>query len=399
MVVYECKICNYKTIRKNQYERHLITKKHISNLELYNSQKTNMDEASNTNYVEPHNMFLCSCGKQFSREDNFLRHCKYYCQEKIEKKNIVCQFCGRYYSTNYNLNKHLKKCKKRENNDNISIKDYKELFSSMYKELVDSKNDLVAEKDKRIEDKENSKNELISLIKENNNTNTQLLLKQQDNLIKALKESNTGGNIYNQTNNNMTNTNYVLQFYNYSQADSMDKIKDHFKMTRDEFVKASLTSGYRGALLDKAEKVIIQPYLEAHSKRPIHTVDSARKKALYKDDDHDKWTFNPKTTLSHCFNEFHKSALEHQDRTIKENPEWVINSCEDNLYKQTYFIPAEMKEKESIFRDIKNHIYKETKVKRELANDDIDFLELTDNHNKYTNEEVLKYKNIFGLEN
>ena len=133
MVVYECKICNYKTIRKNQYERHLITKKHISNLELYNSQKTNMDEASNTNYVEPHNMFLCSCGKQFSREDNFLRHCKYYCQEKIEKKNIVCQFCGRYYSTNYNLNKHLKKCKKRENNDNISIKDYKELFSSMYK--------------------------------------------------------------------------------------------------------------------------------------------------------------------------------------------------------------------------------------------------------------------------
>ena len=394
MVLYECEICSYTTIRKNQYQRHLMTKKHITRCEMSNTNNNN--EYSNKEN-EPHKKFdfKCGCGKEFSREDNFIRHCKHYCN--YNKKKFTCQFCNKSYSTNFNLNKHIKKCKKKTvSEENITIKDYKNLFDSMYKELLISNKNLVEEKDKRIEDSEKNKNEILNILKENNIMNTQLFLKQQDTLIKALKE-NTGGNIYNQTNNNMTNTNYVLQFFNYSEADSMDKIKDKFKMTRDEFLKASLTNGYRGALLEKAENVIIKPYLEAQEKRPIHTVDSSRKKALYKDDNHDKWTFNPKTTLSHCFNEFHKSALEHQDQTIKENPEWVINSCEDNLYKQTYFIPAEIKDKESIFRDVKNHIYKETKVKRELLNDDIALLELTEGIEECNNNSKNGYKNIFDI--
>ena len=42
-------------------------------------------------------------------------------------------------------------------------------------------------------------------------------------------------------------------------------------------------------------KVIIQPYLEAQF-MPIHTVDTATS-IVYKIN-----AFNPKTTLSHCFN-------------------------------------------------------------------------------------------------
>lgn len=393
MVLYECEICSYNTIRKNQYQRHLMTKKHITRVEKINSE--NKFENS-TEGIEPlKEEFKCICGKSFSREDNFARHCKYYC---ANKKKFTCQFCNKVYSTNFNLNKHLKKCKKKnDQEEKISIGDYKNLFDSMYKELILSNKNLVEEKDKRIEDHEKNKNEILNILKENNNINTQFLLKQQDNLIKALKES-SGGNVYNQTNNNMTNTNYVLQFFNYSEADSMDKIKDKFKLTRDEFLKASLTNGYRGALFEKAENAIIKPYLEFQERRPIHTVDSSRKKALYKDDNHDKWTFNPKTTLSHCFNEFHKSALEHQDQTIKENPEWVINSFEDSLYKQTYFIPAEIKDKESIFREVKNHIYKETKVKKDILSDENVFLELTEGIDESLNDTTqLEFKNIFDV--
>ena len=362
-----------------------MTKKHILNINSGKDEEKQYSEINN----EPHIIcnFLCLCGKQFSRQDNFTRHCKYYCTEN-KKKKFICNLWGKNYSTNFNLNKHIKKCQKNDEVSNVTITDYKNLFDSMYKEILISNNNLVAEKDKRLEDQEKNKNEILEILKENNNMDRQLFLKQQDTLIKAIKENNGGCNIYNQTNNNMTNTNYVLQFFNYSEADSMDKIKGKFKMTRDEFLKASLTKGYRGALLDKADEMIIQPYLETQSKRPIHTVDISRKKALYKDDKHGKWTFNPKTTLSHCFNEFHKSALEHQDQTIKENPNWVINNFEENLYKQTYFIPAEIKEKESIFRDVQNHIYKETKVKRHILNDDNAFFELTDGIDN-------NYKNIF----
>ena len=69
---------------------------------------------------------------------------------------------------------------------------------------------------------------------------------------------------------------------------------------------------------------------------------------------------------------------------------------EDNLYKQTYFIPAEIKDKESIFRDVKNHIYKETKVKREILSDETAFLELTEGIDDYNNSNQLEYKNIFN---
>ena len=32
MVLYNCDICNYSTIRKNQYQRHLNTKKHLKKI-------------------------------------------------------------------------------------------------------------------------------------------------------------------------------------------------------------------------------------------------------------------------------------------------------------------------------------------------------------------------------
>ena len=106
----------------------------------------------------------------------------------------------------------------------------------------------------------------------------------------------------------------------------------------------------------------------------MHTVDSSRKKALYKDNSNDNWTFNPKTTLDDCFKTFHLSVVNHQDETIKENPNIVFDSVEDNLYKQTYFIPTENKEKETIYRDVKNHIYQETKVNKCIIDCDNKFI-------------------------
>jgi len=218
---------------------------------------------------------------------------------------------------------------------------------------------------KLLEEKDKSKYELLAEKDKYNIFCYQIL--EKNNLY--------GGNVINQ-NNTLNNSNYVLQFFNYIEADSMDNIKDKFKLTREEFIKASLTDGYRGALMEKAENVIIKPYLETQEKRPIHTVDSSRKKALYKDENHNKWTFNPKTTLSHCFEMFHKSALEHQDQTIKENSDWVIEGNGDSLYKQTYFIPTENKLKDSIYKEVQNHIYKETKVNRKklLEGNDENFL-------------------------
>lgn len=404
MVLYNCEICNYNTIRRNQYQRHLSTKKHIKNVSLY-GDKSNIS-ISNSNLKLSFKCPLCSkiyerntllvqhlqdvhikelsCPEKSSIMDNTLQEdiCHITNNEtttnydnesmsvtqsntkvtqNVEQKNYVCEFCGKDFKHSNSYYRHLKHyCKNKRSNDsniNMNANDYKDFMFTMVDKILEHSNNC---NNKLLEEKDKSKYELLAEKEKSNNL-----------FLKVLEKNSLSGsnNIINQ-NNTLNNSNYVLQFFNYSEADSMDFIKDKFKLTREEFIKASLTYGYRGALLEKAENIIIKPYLKTQFKRPMHTVDCSRKKALYKDEDHTKWTFNPKTTLTHCFEMFHKSALEHQDQTIKENPNWVIESIDDSLYKQTYFIPTENKTKESIYKEVQNHIYKETKVNRKKVLED-----------------------------
>ena len=190
------------------------------------------------------------------------------------------------------------------------------------------------------------------------------LLKEKDERLKDYKELvNIQYNVKDSF-NTMNNTKYVLNYYNYSNADSMNNIFHKFQLTKEEFVKAAETIGYHGALLEKADKVIIEPYLKNEGQRPMHTVDCYRKKALYKDNSHTKWTYNPEKTLHDCFDNFHQSAIKQRDQIILENSEQIPTSDEDSLYKQIYFIPTENAVKDNIHKKVKDHIYKETRIKK-----------------------------------
>lgn len=404
MVIYNCDICNYTTIRKNQYQRHLNTKKHHKNAILSGNE-------CSINEGKKKALLRCPfCNNTFSTNTLFAQHLhdnhltelnsvktqngNIYCKNNINElknitqsntivtqneptKNYVCEFCNKDFKHSNSYYRHLKHYCKNKKDNNINVNDYKDFMFTMVDKIIEHTNNC---NNKILEEKDKSKYELLAEKEKSNNL-----------FMKVLEKNNTGCNIINQ-NNTLNNSNYVLQFFNYSQADSMDYIKDKFKLTREEFIKASLTSGYRGALLEKAENIIIKPYLKTQGRRPMHTVDSSRKKALYKDEDHTKWTFHPKTTLDHCFETFHKSALEHQDQTIKENPNWVIESNDDSLYKQTYFIPTEIKTKESIYKEIQNHIYKETKVNRKqiMNNYSENLLEIEDEILK-ENKDIISY--------
>lgn len=404
MVFYNCSICGYNTIRKNQYQRHLNTKKHLQNIESNN--KKNLDINCNqivfncpycditfndNNLLFSHLTSSHMCELTGNQKSSFIDNTMMVSDEnitqfvvnptkvvknkvvtqsntKVTQSNIkvtqqvtqeyICEFCNKKFKYSNSYYRHLKHyCKNKQNNSNCT--ENQEFMFSIVDKILEHTNDY---NEKLLKEKDKSKYELLAEKEKNN----ELMLK----LIDKNNCINSNNNIINQ-NNTLNNSNYVIQFFNYSDADSMDNIKDKFKLTREEFIKASLTNGYRGALLEKAENIIIKPYIKSQYKRPMHTVDSSRKKALYKDETHTKWTFHPKTTLDHCFEMFHKSALEHQDITIKENPNWVLDSIDDSLYKQTYFIPTENKVKETIYKEVQNHIYKETKVNRKDIMDNI----------------------------
>ena len=340
MVLYNCVICNFTSVKITNYNRHLITKKHITNVKKRDNKESFVtpENSQNTSMLQSHN------SNHMSTQNNEMEITATKCN--TTKKCFVCKFCDKTFGKHQSYYRHMKYyCKDKPQNINI--------LNSIFTKLIESKD------------------ELISCQKENLR-----LLKKQNKNMKDIQNCNIN-NTYNQTINTMNNTNYVFNFMKYSDADTMETLKDKFRLTREEFIKASSSTGYRGALLEKADNVIIKPYLDKKFIRPIQTVDSSRNKALFKDSFNNKWTFTPKTTLEHCFKEFHLSALEHQDQTIRDNPNLIIESIEDTLYKQTYFIPTDSKEKNSIYRDINNHIYKETKVSKQnnTINDVIKYLE------------------------
>jgi hypothetical protein len=345
--MYKCEKCNYFTKNNSNYHKHLKTRKHIINpnkntpqrikTPLFNSGKIKGHKNelktfqhatlcnTNKNDVDGNveeNIYVCKfCEKEFTKHQSYYRHMKYYCKHTSNSGSDYKYFMDTI----------------------INIKDdNKKEMKELYTDMLNQQN-------------QNMK-DTVSLIINEKDKNTEMLMK-------SLKDNtNNVNNIFTQNNTTMNNTNYVLNYINYSQADSMNNIKDKFKLTRDEFIKASKTTGYRGALMEKAENIIIKPYLKSQEQRPMHTVDISRKKALYKDNQNENWTFNPKITLDQCFNVFHLSALGHQDQTINENPDLILLSNNDSLYKQTYFIPTDVKNKDHIHRDVKNHIYKNTKV-------------------------------------
>jgi hypothetical protein len=67
--IYECKICNYITDRKSQYERHTLTAKHLS-------------ATIGNKKVPINNIFYdCECGKKYKDRTGLWRHKKKGCQQ------------------------------------------------------------------------------------------------------------------------------------------------------------------------------------------------------------------------------------------------------------------------------------------------------------------------------
>ncbi len=78
MIKYNCDKCNYKTIDKSNYTKHLTTVKHIQNISHIINENNNI----NTNNTK-----------------------------LIEHKKYICDYCKKYFHTSSNLRRHTRSCK------------------------------------------------------------------------------------------------------------------------------------------------------------------------------------------------------------------------------------------------------------------------------------------------
>lgn len=102
--IYKCEVCNYSSVRKSQYERHLLTKKH-------NAKKCSDDANDKAHYI-------CHCGKSYKHASSFSRHtreCIHYQElvtngyKWVSNGLHVCE-CGKTYNHRQGLSRHRKKC-------------------------------------------------------------------------------------------------------------------------------------------------------------------------------------------------------------------------------------------------------------------------------------------------
>ena len=75
--LFICKMCDYTTSRKSQYERHISTSKHINT-----TNTTNLVQKSSK-------LFICECGNQYKHHSSLWNHKKKCNYEKQVEKEIV----------------------------------------------------------------------------------------------------------------------------------------------------------------------------------------------------------------------------------------------------------------------------------------------------------------------
>jgi hypothetical protein len=222
-----CEICDYKCSRKGDYERHLLTKKHLKNA----SKKA------------------CKTRKTRSFVD------------------FTCKFCGVTYKHRPSLSRHLKKCKnvEFESVEKCYIRKKDANKKSVDKKSVDNPEEEDLEKDMEIKDLK------IQLLEEK--------LKHKDEIIGILKTNK--GNTTNNNNtqnfdNNTFNTNNIsINLYlneHCKDAMNLTDFVDQIKVQLEDIMYQDRTTSAAGLtnIITKQLKDL------APTERPIHCTDQRR---------------------------------------------------------------------------------------------------------------------------
>lgn len=283
---YECKECNYKTVLKYNWHRHIKSKKHIQSLlstkqyyslylELVNS---NIKRLNKRNIGSSYNniIFLCECGRMYTRRSNLSRHqkkCEFSPEYiEIEREKILKWVSGVRISNTYSNNidnsnsKLLKKwmsiASYEDNEIEVLREDMKELKYGLTK-MCDLVSDLT-KLNEELHDKMDENKKEVSKIAANSVANSNVQ-----------SHHSSSYNTYNNIN--------IITFLNTERKDALNlsEFVDSLEMSLSdlEFLKSrGFVHSIQDALIDRLKEL-------DHTKRPIHCTDKKRKKFYVKNDD------------------------------------------------------------------------------------------------------------------
>ena len=134
MAVYNCELCNYFTKLKNNYNKHMKTKKHIKNLSgLGDEEKEYLEDGKKNELMSQNEPQMSQNEPEMSQNEPAMS------QKAIEQ--YKCDYCNSLFTTKANLRRHeIHRCKE--------YKNYKALYKQEKKEKEKLRKEWEKEKEK-----------------------------------------------------------------------------------------------------------------------------------------------------------------------------------------------------------------------------------------------------------
>ena len=288
---YSCNLCYYFSNSKKDFNKHLITTKHL---------RLTSTDASTAKKIPPY--FSCeSCGKNYKHRQSLFNH-KKICKNsdgqiaklaknlaKISHPNFECE-CGKSYKHASSLSKHKIKC--------IYSNDVEE-NSEEITEIVPNNNVEVL---------------LKAILKENQNI-------AHENKVLRDKLCNLEMNVTNITNNNTNNNQFNINMFLNEKCknamnleDFIQKIKftlEDLQYTRDN----GYTKGISNVFIKSLNDMDV-------TERPIHCSDQKRLHFYVKNDD--EWTRdNNNEKIDSSIEKISKKQIETIKKWTEQNPDFM----------------------------------------------------------------------------
>jgi len=291
--VYECKVCEYSCSKLSLFNKHLLTRKHIGNI----NGNENIPQKCPTVYECEACDYKCSKKSVFNKHLLTRKHLNNVDIPKMSQKCFElykCEFCPKVFKNRTGLWKHNKKC-------NECIQPPLETPSKS------------ADSEMIIE-----------------------LLKQNQELQKKLIESvNLGGShienqsIENQTINN-NNQKFNLNFFLNEQCKDAINMSDFIENM--ELDVEDLTETGRLGYVGGISRILINKLQELDIyKRPLHCTDMKRETLYIKENDEWEKETNSKDKMTSLINKVANKNCRNLDKWTDNHPEYQVFDSIDNM--------------------------------------------------------------------
>lgn len=342
-----CECCDYVTVRKQDFDSHLLTLKHQRKfLEVKKSPKS----LNETPYHCTQCNYTTLKKKDFDKHEKTLKHLKVLTPEINKPEQLSCIQCNRIFANSGGLWKHKQKCIPTNKDRPISDTN---VTNDMFMEFMKHSKEIqhfLYEQNKELQ------NTLIEKTCEFQN----VVIDQNNKIIELSKTPSTMIN-----SNNTMNQQFNIQFFlNETCKDAMN-ITDFVNSLQLQ-IEDFETTGKLG-YIEGISRIIINGLRRIDTtKRPIHCTDVKRETLYVKDEDTWEKEEPEKTKLKKAVNQVARMNLSQLPKWQKENPESeVLDTKENNEYVK-YSLAAlggKDKEEDDKFLDkIMKNVFKEVLV-------------------------------------